>query len=226
MEGSVPDGLTAIAAFEGRALATLIAALLTASITAIGGLVLWYLNRRHERRAAEHLRRERAADMQRALRAEIRTHIHQLDETALNASADFMLARIGKPDSSSGGGREDREADGAAPRLFVPLIPRERHAAIFEAITGDVALLPADVIAPVVRYYSQIRTIADFAEDLRSPRYGEIAPERQRAMYAHFIEMKHTARTFGEDAVAILDWSLASGTSAHLSTPARAQFGR
>ncbi|MEM6490148.1 MAG: hypothetical protein AAF677_18090 [Pseudomonadota bacterium] len=199
MEGSeaATDVLVAaLAAFEGRALATLIAAILTA----VGGILLWFLNRRYERVEAARLRDERSADMQRALAAEIRTHIHQLDPEGLEEAAAWMLQRIGQPETPDEGGAR-----------FVPLIPRERHDTIFQAMVADIALLTADVIGPVVRYDSQLHTIADFADDMRGARFTAIAPERQRQMYRHFIELKHTARRFGEDAVAILDWSLRRG---------------
>ncbi len=155
-----------------------IAAAISALVTAFG----WYVAHNRERARDAALRRERVVDMQKALRAEISNYALQLREAKLSEHLDGM--------------RRAMQADPA----FVPLVPREAHDALFRALIGEIHLLPTEAVEPVVRYYSQISGVAALADDLRSPLYRRLAPERRVTIYEHFIEMKAQALTYASQA--------------------------
>lgn len=165
---------------ESRAFATLLGAALTAFVA----VALWVGNKWWERANARRARREKVLDLMRALHAEINAYVFQLSEDDLDRHREEIIGRIRR--------------DGEDGERFVPLVPRESHDTIFRAILGELHLLPADAVAPVVLYYNQVIAIANLAEDLRSERFETISPERMSALYGHFIEMKKTARRMGE----------------------------
>ena len=152
-----------------------VAALIGGSVVVLG----WLISHRRDRVVERRQRREKVIDIQRALHAEIAAHVHQLEGNRLEAHKADMLARMqNDPD-------------------FLVMVPGETHATIFRALLPEIHLLPGPVVEPVTLYYSQIITVANLAEDIRSARYAAIASDRRAQMYGHFIDMKIEARRMG-----------------------------
>lgn len=160
----------------------IVAAAISSVVTAVG----WYVTHVRETRLEAARRRDRVRDLQTALRAEIRSHRHRL-QTADDAEATAAtLAWI--------------TTDG-----FTPFVPRGTPPFVFDATVRDLHLLPTHVIDPIVLYYTQVHVIAQFAEDLRSDRYANMAPERKAAMYADYVAMNTYAKRLAEGALAALE---------------------
>ncbi|MEM8791889.1 MAG: hypothetical protein AAGE80_09725 [Pseudomonadota bacterium] len=160
-----------------------LAALIGAVVVALG----WLISDRRDRLAERRRRRDKEADLMRALGAEIAAHVHQLEMNRLEEHQAEMLARM------------TREPD------FIVMVPGDTHATIFRALLPEIHLLPGDVVEPVSLYYSQIITVAHLAEDIRSDRYAQISPERRAALYGHFIDMKMEALRMGQLAASKLE---------------------
>jgi hypothetical protein len=160
-----------------------IAAVISSLVTAFG----WYVSDSRERRAEARRRRDKIVDLQKALRAEARSHLMQLEETDLGAELAAMTGRM--------------DADPA----FVPFVPRESHDAVYRAVIADIHLLPSEAVEPVVLYHAHVAAMAAFADDLRSPAFAALHPFRRRLMYEDWIGMKRRALDRGRAAVAALD---------------------
>lgn len=159
-----------------------VSALIGAAVVVLG----WLISHRRDRVAERRQRREKVIDIQRALLAEIAAHVHQLEQNRLEEHKAEMLARM------------ESDPD------FLVMVPGETHATVFRALLPDIHLLPGPVVEPVTLYYSQIITVANLAEDIRSERYAAIGPERRARMYGHFIDMKIEARRMGRVARDVL----------------------
>jgi len=159
-----------------------VSALIGAAVVVLG----WLISHRRDRVAERRQRREKVIDIQRALLAEIAAHVHQLEDNRLEEHKADMLARM------------ESDPD------FLVMVPGETHATVFRALLPEIHLLPGPVVAPVTLYYSQIITVANLAEDIRSARYASIEAERRAQMYGHFIDMKMEARRMGHVARDVL----------------------
>ncbi|MFP7571600.1 hypothetical protein [Marivita sp. S2033] len=166
------------------------AALVGATVVALGWLVAGYRERGRDRRR----RQERSVDVQTALVAEIQHYVDILGNPAfdLDQAWNDMVAQM--------------DAD----EHYVPLIPSERNDTMFQSILADVQILPEPVIRPVVRYYNQVFAIEAMIEDLRSDHFrATTTPQIQRIrMYTDYISMKKEALTLGKDACRVLGESL------------------
>lgn len=156
----------------------IIASVISAAVTAAG----WLVASRREDKRHERLRAEQVLDVQVALRAEIWAHLYQLRADDLDSFPPAVEARW------------DTEPS------YVPMISREKHDVIFEAQIGQIHILPTDAVRPVVLYYSQLKSIELFAEDMRSPHYADRGVEAKRLIYRDYIEMKKKALELGADA--------------------------
>ncbi len=89
---------------------------------------------------------------------------------------------------------------------FIPFIPREHNDHVFDAIVGELDALPRQTIDAIVGYYSLVKTISDFAEDLRAPRFRDpdLDQERRIAMYEDYLSMRAQAFAFGRYALALI----------------------
>ena len=146
-----------------------VAALISAMVTTVG----WFVPYWRERRKDESRRTQRAADMRRALSAEIASHLVRYDESDFDRHFDSM--------------RRAMDADPS----FAPFVPKESlNASVYHAMLADLTLLPEGAINPVVSYYAQLTAVERFSDDLRSPEYVRLAPDRRRLMYEHFFSMK------------------------------------
>ena len=127
-------------------------------------------------------RTERLRDLHRALYSEIQHNLDNLgSEDDLKAHAEKMLARM-------------EEGDG-----FVPFIPRERNDTVFQAVVGDLHILPRTSIDPVVRYYSQLAALDAMVEDTRGETFKEISPRRRGEIYSDYIALRMRLVEFGTD---------------------------
>ncbi|MGR3504045.1 hypothetical protein [Pseudaestuariivita sp.] len=133
-------------------------------------------------------RAERLRDVHRALYAEIRTHL-------ANLQSDDVLSEYG---------RQMVEIMQANPG-FVPLVPREQPSKVFDTLIPDIQVLPRETIDPVVEYYAQREAVAAMVEDLRSPEVKTLAQERRINMYRDYIEMKRQTLRTGLEALALIN---------------------
>ncbi len=156
----------------------------------IGGAFIafgWIVNGWQNRREAAHLRYERTRDVHRALYAEIGAHLANLQAgQGLQAHLDMMLARM------------EAEPD------FVPFVPRDEPDQIFDAIVGEIHVLPRVTIDPIVAYYSQVKATAAFIDDMRGDAFARLSSARRAAMYQDYILMKQQADRFGEYAKRVI----------------------
>jgi hypothetical protein len=157
-------------------------AVIAGAFVAFGWLVNGIGNRRRDRQ----LRDERVRDVQRALFAEIRANVEALRR-------DDILAY---------GRRIARQIE-TEPGYF-PIVPTERNDTVFQAIVGEIHILPRESIDPVVLYYRQIAMIAALTSDLRTLDPAVIGPLRAAAIYADYIALKDVARDMGEEAMLMM----------------------
>ncbi|MEX0286714.1 MAG: hypothetical protein AB3N23_19075 [Paracoccaceae bacterium] len=169
----------------------IVAAFISAVITVSG----WVLTGRREIASERRRRAERRADVQTALLAEIQHYVDILSnpEFDLNAVWETVVNEM-----------EDN-AD------YVPLIPSERNDTVFRAILGDIHVLPADVIQPVVRYYNQVFAIDAMITDLRGNGFATAEQDQRIKMYTDYIALKIEARSQGQRAIEALQHSLGEG---------------
>jgi hypothetical protein len=179
----------------------IVAALISGLISLMGLYLGGWISIRHERRR----RREKVRDFQIALRAEIRSELHNL----LSIDFDRHLQSI-------------RSRYAMQPGYSVyPSYPA-RHV-IFEALKDEIHLLPEEVIDEVILYSRQRYAIEKFVEDMRDQRFAQLSSDRQLEMYGDFLEMQKFLTDSAERSVAALDESL--GTS-KISIPASVPSAR
>lgn len=174
--------VAALAVHEDPENTTLVIGLMVAG-SALFGLVF---NAANARREADRLRRERHADVQKALRTEIEAEIDWYGEY------DWAALR----DTARGHFADDR---GYQP--FAPVRDRDR---LLEKLLERVELLEEGQIAPVVRYYSLARNIAVLTGDLRSEDYKALPPARRATVFLSLLEMEEKLIDLGRAAVAAL----------------------
>lgn len=169
-----------------------VAALIGGGVVAGGWVVTHLLGAARDRAA----RAERVRDVQGALYAEIRVHVATLKSQNLPDYGARMEALI-------------LQGQG-----FFPVIPTEHNDRLFTAIVNDIHVLPFRVVDPVVRYYSQLATIAAMIADLRKLRLDRVDATRAARMYRHYIEMKIEAIDLGDEAMTFLQAHLTGGNAA------------
>ncbi|QPH55140.1 hypothetical protein [Pontivivens ytuae] len=193
-------------AMDDRVTAAIIAAAVSAVVAVLSWVFAFFRDERRERRR----RRERVIDVQKAIRAEIETHVYQLERDDLDRVAEVVATLFG---SDPG---------------YVPFIPRERHDVIFAVLVGDIQVLPTDTIRPVVVYYDILATIDAMTEDMRSERYGALDPERRALFFADYMDTKRNLLRRGQKAIESLSESIAlleQGASP-INRPVADQSGR
>lgn len=152
-------------------------------------VVAWQTRRRDAR-----IRREREADIQRALLAEIRAHVVSLEQQSPSpADAEELIARI-------------RSGD------FVPTLPQQANDRIFGAVISELHILPAPVIDPIVIYYRLLSIMGALATDLRDiPADGR---ERAAQMMADYLSLMEETYNSGIQAIRVLTECLRGGAGA------------
>ena len=164
----------------------IVAAVISSVVSAFG----WYVSYRTSVGLDRHRRREKVRDFQVALRAEIRSELHDL----LAHDQEALLSRI--------------KANYARDAGFSVRVPNPARHAVFEALVGELHLLPETVIDPVILYYRQRDIIEKFVVDLRMPDFSELRPDRQLAMYTDYLELRRHLGELAEIAVLALDSTL------------------
>lgn len=143
-------------------------------------------------------RRERTRDVQLALLAEINAHVAVLDRDHAEVSEDESVAQM-----------EAAAVEGGA--AFVPFIPSEQNAVVFDALAPELHALPEQTIERTVVYYAQIKAIEALIGDMQSERYRDMARPRQLAVYRDYIKLKLEARVMGKRAMTVMNAWLDAG---------------
>ena len=165
----------------------IIAALISSIVTVIG----WMVAHERDRRTDAARRRERIRDYQIALRAEIRNHRARFASLDLAEHSNRIAAKI----------EESRSK-------YTPFVPRESHPSIYNAVLAEIHILPASVIDSIVLYYTQLRSLGEFVEDLRSERFQNLDPERKTVMYRDYIALMAYAVELADNALEAIKQSL------------------
>jgi hypothetical protein len=180
----------------------IIAALISGAISLTGLYLGGWIAIRHERRR----RKEKVRDFQIALRAEIRSELHNL----LSIDFDRHFEEI-----------RSRYADRPGYSVF-PSFPATHI--VFEALRNEIQILPEEVIDVVILYWRQRYAVEKFVEDMRDERFSKLDADRQLEMYEDYIGMqKYLAETARLSARA-LDRSL--GEHSYFNSPALAPSDR
>lgn len=132
-------------------------------------------------------RAERLRDYHKAIFAEIRNALSVIyDEGEAEADAAGIIERM--------------EADPS----FVPLIPREHHDFIYNAIVDEIEVLPRVTIDAIVAYYSLIKTLSALADDMRGERFQNLEQARRILMYQDYFETRKRAFALGQYALRLI----------------------
>jgi hypothetical protein len=167
----------------------LLAALVSATVTALG----WLATHWSERRLEGQRRNEKIIDVQWALLAEIESNLKRYEEIDLDKHKAEMIGLI-----NGGKGRV----------AFTPFVPRYPSEIVFEAMISDIHILPTETIDEVVAYYKQEYKLRELVEDLRSDRYIALEQERKAQLYDHYVWQIKTVLIIGSEARDALRTSL------------------
>lgn len=171
----------------------ILAALIGAIVVALG----WFIGYQIERDRNRLLRKEKEIDIQTALRAEIKAIVEASQNRNLEGSLERGLARF------------DTESE---TEPYVPFIPHEKHDTVFQALVGDIHVLPTETVEPVILYYNQTVSIAMMASDLRSERFATLDRDRRRKMLRDYMKMKIEGQRLGRIAINALSAHIAIAT--------------
>ena len=161
-------------------------AIVAAVISGLVSLVLVQLNFRQSRRIEQIRRDEKIRDFQIALRAEIRAELLNLEQYEIETHRNEVKSRY------------ERDND------YSVSVARPVRQAVFEALIGDIHILPEDVIDPVVLFARQRNVIESLVEDMRAPTFRTLSKEQQLSMYEDYLKMWETWRDFALNAEAAL----------------------
>ncbi len=139
-------------------------------------------------------RRERVRDVQTALRAEIRSDLNRLSSIDPVEHLAVVIERI--------------EGSELTPDSYTPFVPRESGSIVFDAIVSEIHLLPTETVDPVVLYFKQVKTIAQFVEDLRGNRFQTLEVDRKISMYQDYFGMLTYSAQLAKEAISALDNAL------------------
>lgn len=175
-------------------------AVVAGAFVAIG----WVFNGWRSRRESAALRAERLRDVHRALYAEIGANLANMEsQQAIFAGRDRIIARM------------DADAD------YHPFIVQEHKSSVFDAIVGDIHVLPRTSIDAVVAYYAQLATIRSMIADIRSTDVRKLSLERRKALYSDYIEMRAQTFFFGDFALEMINAYSQGGSEAAKAAAAR-----
>ena len=164
----------------------IIAAIISSIVTAFG----WLVNYRTSLGIEKERRKEKVRDFQIALRAEIRSELHHLNEENLLADLKVIEGRYAKSKTYS------VFVLGIAPHL------------VFKSLIGEIHLLPETVIDPLIIYMRQRQLIEQTAEEMRSERFLKATQQHQLEMYRDFIRLHVHLKSLAEDALKAIDEAL------------------
>jgi len=164
----------------------IIAALVSGVVSALG----WFVGSWQQRTLERTRRDEKVHDFQVALRAEIASDL--LGIAVFDRGA--LLA--------------DVKAQYDAEPGYSVLVPHLASNVIFDAIVGEIHVLPGDVIDPVVDYERLRQTLERFASDMRAASFAQLKPDRQLAMFTDYLGMVQRLEQLARRALVALDNSL------------------
>jgi len=167
-------------------------AILAAVIAGLVNVAGWFVTFQSTRRLEQMRRREKVRDFQIALRAEIRSELRNLGSYDIQV----QLSHVRKKYDTQPG--------------YAVTVPRPADAVVFQALVGDIQILPAGVIDPVVLFERQRAAIRQLAEEMREARFASLSREQQTAMYEDYLNMWAAWRDFAVQAEAALDTSLSN----------------
>jgi hypothetical protein len=162
-------------------------AIIAAVISGLVSLVLVQLNFRQERKADRDRRNEKIRDFQIALRAEIRSELLNLSRF----DYEDLLSEVEQKYQSEEG--------------YSVTVPRVAPSIVFEALVGEIHILPEAVIDPVVLYARQRQAVESLAEDIRSASFRTLSKDRQLAIYRDYLRMWQAWRDFAREAEGALN---------------------
>ena len=177
----------------------IVAALISGLVSLLGLYLGGWIAIRQERRR----RREKVRDFQVALRAEIRSELHNLAATDLDGHLGEIAARY------------------AADAKYSVYPSHPGRQPMMSALEGEIHILPEPVIDAVIIYWRQRNTIEKFVEDMREERFSKLEPARQLAMYKDYIAMQKYLTETARLSVEALDKSL--GSPRKINSPAAAR---
>lgn len=157
-------------------------AIIAAVISGLISLVVVQLNFRQERKGDRLRRDEKVRDFQIALRAEVRSELMNLSRFDFEAILRDVQRRY-----------ETEEGYSAS-------VPRLAKHIVFDAIVGELHILPETVIDPVVLYVRQRQVVESLVEDMRDASFKALSKERQLAIYRDYIDMWKVWRDLAADA--------------------------
>lgn len=157
-------------------------AIVAAVISGLVSLIVVQLNFAQGRKVERRRREEKIRDFQIALRAEIRSELANLSRFDL----DGVLLQMER--------RYAEEPD------FSVSVPRVTKHIVFEAIVGELHILPEAVIGPVVLYVRQRHAVESFTEDMRDATFKLLSKDRQLSMYRDYLEMWEQWRALADQA--------------------------
>jgi hypothetical protein len=134
-------------------------------------------------------RAERVRDIQTALRAEIRSHRHAFELLGERREWQAVIDEVG-----AGG--------------FLPFTPKKPAPFVFDAIVGEIHILPSLVVDPVVLYYGQYATVQATIEELRGAAVRELDAPRRASMFEDYFVVSGYALQLANEAVEAIDGSL------------------
>ena len=167
-------------------------AIVAAFISGLVSLLVVQLNFRQSRKSERLRRAEKIRDFQIALRAEIRSELSNLSSYDVQA----LLADV-----------RSRYNDEAGYSVSVPRLTKHL---IFQAIVGEIHILPDSVIDPVVLYARQRQAVESLVDDMREQSFRDLSKDRQLAVYEDYLRMGETWRDLAAQAGAALNEQLGS----------------
>ena len=168
-------------------------AIVAAVIAALINVAGWFITFRQTREIEKDRRSEKVVDTQTALLAEIRSDLKILED--IDFTAEFSATRL-------------KLTSTVAIDAYTPFVPKDSGTPIFSAIVREIAVLPTDVIDPIVLRYKLRESIAHFTEDLRVQSFSELSSDRKLAMMEDYFRMKAHSANLARNAVAALERSL------------------
>ncbi len=164
-------------------------ALIAGTMLATGWLATFLANEYQRTRERERTRR----DVLLALRSEIFTIVEKIDKDDICASGNSVQAKI-----TQGG-----DADGN----YFPFSASESPPIIYQAVSGSIAVLSAETLEPMVRFYAAYSDLTAMVEDTRNEEFKSLSFERRIALHKDLVKNR----------TATLGWGLAAVKAANLA---------
>ena len=174
----------------------IIATIISSIVTAFG----WLVNYRTSLGIEKERRKEKVRDFQIALRAEIRSELHHLNEVDFAANLARIEARYGESKDYS--------------VLVTSLV---RHV-VFDTLVTEIYLLPEAVIDPVILYSRQRQIVDQLASDMRLESFRHTSQAHQLEMYRNYLDLMLHMRRLAQEALTALETEL--GKKRALNSPA------